>query len=412
MSFGVPVVPPETSSTAMPAGSGSGSGRGSASTAARHAKGPGSPATSTWRSDGVRRQTAAGELAVVKAAAAVGDDVGDGLGELGEVRDLGLAVGRQCQHGDGPGAAEGEQQHDELRDVRQLDDDAVAGRDAEVGEAGGLAIGALVELAVRHPAARADQRGAAGVALRPSPQQDSQRLATPVARGAVGRGEVVWPGRKPRRRGCCVLWLRHGVPLDRAARCRCTMLPLLGSPYLGNPNGTGRSATTGGRVSHEQLTAEDVRAAVALALHESPESIDEDQNLIERGLDSIRLMRLAGRWRQAGIEASFAELAERPTLGDWSPTADRAQRRRRAPAATPRPAPAAAAVPTPESREPFALALMQHAYWVGRSDGQQLGAVARPPLHGVRRHRRRPGAPRPRGGARRRPPRDAARALS
>ncbi len=133
---------------------------------------------------------------------------------------------------------------------------------------------------------------------------------------------------------------------------------------------------TGGRVSDEQLTADDVRAAVALALHESPESIDNDQNLIERGLDSIRLMRLAGQWRKAGIEASFAELAERPTLGDWSRLL--AERSEQA-AATATPGPAATAPtadPAFEPREPFALALMQHAYWVGRSDGQQLGAVA------------------------------------
>jgi mycobactin phenyloxazoline synthetase len=128
-------------------------------------------------------------------------------------------------------------------------------------------------------------------------------------------------------------------------------------------------------VSYEQLTADDVRAAVALALDESPETIDEDQNLIERGLDSIRLMRLAGRWRQAGIEASFAELAERPTLGDWCHLlAERSQQA--AAAATSRPAPAGAADPEPELCEPFALAVMQHAYWVGRSDDQQLGAVA------------------------------------
>jgi bifunctional isochorismate lyase/aryl carrier protein len=42
-----------------------------------------------------------------------------------------------------------------------------------------------------------------------------------------------------------------------------------------------------------------------------------DDNLLFAGLDSIRLMSLIERWRRAGVEATFVELAERPTLADW-----------------------------------------------------------------------------------------------
>ena len=65
-------------------------------------------------------------------------------------------------------------------------------------------------------------------------------------------------------------------------------------------------------VSREQL-----RADVAELLMESATAIGEDENLLERGMDSIRLMSLVERWRQHGTEVSFVELAEKPTLTDW-----------------------------------------------------------------------------------------------
>ncbi|MGE6759798.1 isochorismatase family protein [Corallococcus interemptor] len=62
---------------------------------------------------------------------------------------------------------------------------------------------------------------------------------------------------------------------------------------------------------------EQLRAAVAELLMESASAIGEDENLLERGMDSIRLMSLVERWRQGGTEVSFVELAEKPTLTDW-----------------------------------------------------------------------------------------------
>ncbi|NNB85306.1 isochorismatase family protein [Corallococcus exiguus] len=68
----------------------------------------------------------------------------------------------------------------------------------------------------------------------------------------------------------------------------------------------------GAAVDREQL-----RADVAELLMESASAIGEDENLLERGMDSIRLMSLVERWRQGGTEVSFVELAEKPTLTDW-----------------------------------------------------------------------------------------------
>src|SRR5690606_40582377 len=48
-----------------------------------------------------------------------------------------------------------------------------------------------------------------------------------------------------------------------------------------------------------------------------PASIAIADNLIQRGLDSIRMMRLAGSWRKAGFRVTFAELAAEPTVDAW-----------------------------------------------------------------------------------------------
>jgi mycobactin phenyloxazoline synthetase len=99
----------------------------------------------------------------------------------------------------------------------------------------------------------------------------------------------------------------------------------------------------------------------------SPTPADHD-DLIELGLDSIRIMRIADRLRREGVTVSFADLARRPTLAEWERLADAT------PGAAPAPAPTAA-TPAPADGEPFALAPMQHAYWVGRDDDQPLGGV-------------------------------------
>ncbi|MET9868841.1 phosphopantetheine-binding protein, partial [Streptomyces sp. NPDC006386] len=96
----------------------------------------------------------------------------------------------------------------------------------------------------------------------------------------------------------------------------------------------------------------------------------EDDSLIAWGLDSITLMRIAGSWRKQGVKVGFAELAQEPTLRAWR--ALLASRIR-----TPEPgAGPTAEAPAPEPGEPFPLAVMQHAYWIGRGDDTTLGSVA------------------------------------
>jgi aryl carrier-like protein len=66
-----------------------------------------------------------------------------------------------------------------------------------------------------------------------------------------------------------------------------------------------------------KLTSTAVRTDVAELLHRSPDDVAETENLFESGLDSVRLLTLLERWRDAGAEVSFVDLAEQPTLAHW-----------------------------------------------------------------------------------------------
>ncbi|TVL89698.1 phosphopantetheine-binding protein [Streptomyces sp. SAJ15] len=66
------------------------------------------------------------------------------------------------------------------------------------------------------------------------------------------------------------------------------------------------------------LTLEQLRADVADVLGEEPADIPDDENLVDYGLDSVRLMTLVERWRRDhGVTVDLADLAERPALEEW-----------------------------------------------------------------------------------------------
>ncbi|MER6384965.1 amino acid adenylation domain-containing protein [Streptomyces sp. NPDC001250] len=109
----------------------------------------------------------------------------------------------------------------------------------------------------------------------------------------------------------------------------------------------------------------DLPALVGELLGVPVTGIDEDTHLIQLGLDSLAMMRIAGRCRRAGLDIAFADLISEPTLAAWRRLVD--ERSQCGEAAVTRPV---------DDTEPFELALMQHAYWVGRSEGQRLGGVA------------------------------------
>ncbi|WP_327095259.1 amino acid adenylation domain-containing protein [Nocardia vinacea] len=118
---------------------------------------------------------------------------------------------------------------------------------------------------------------------------------------------------------------------------------------------------------------EEIRAAIAKQLDVLVETIADGDDLIQLGLDSIRTMKLAGGWRKRGLEINFAQLAAAPSVAEWARLLGVDE--------------SAAAVPEVEPRSvenvdpgdefaPFPLGSMQHAYWIGRSEEQDLGGVA------------------------------------
>ncbi|PZD95337.1 isochorismatase [Paenibacillus sambharensis] len=65
------------------------------------------------------------------------------------------------------------------------------------------------------------------------------------------------------------------------------------------------------------LTEESIRMQIAELLQIAPSEISNEDNLLDLGLDSIRIMSLVESWRRAGIEITFVELAENPTIAYW-----------------------------------------------------------------------------------------------
>lgn len=67
----------------------------------------------------------------------------------------------------------------------------------------------------------------------------------------------------------------------------------------------------------ELLTLDRVRADVAELLYQDPGEVIDTADLVQSGLDSIRILTLVERWRDAGVRIGFVELAESPTVAAW-----------------------------------------------------------------------------------------------
>ncbi|MFE5633886.1 amino acid adenylation domain-containing protein [Streptomyces sp. NPDC056543] len=100
---------------------------------------------------------------------------------------------------------------------------------------------------------------------------------------------------------------------------------------------------------------------------------DDDSSLFELGLQSLEMMRLAGRLSRAGTEITFTQLSDDPRLLAWFDLL--APGTGAAPAA-PSPAPAPAPEDNDPGDRPFSLTAVQQAYLIGRADDQPLGGVS------------------------------------
>jgi len=81
----------------------------------------------------------------------------------------------------------------------------------------------------------------------------------------------------------------------------------------------------GGSPPQPGVDLERMRADVLAALDDPPATLGDDDDLLDLGLDSIRLMALVGRWREDGLSIAMEDLIEAdPTLAGWWAAAQRA----------------------------------------------------------------------------------------
>ncbi|PWC13252.1 isochorismatase [Brenneria roseae subsp. americana] len=60
-----------------------------------------------------------------------------------------------------------------------------------------------------------------------------------------------------------------------------------------------------------------LRAELLPLLNDDCGEVDDDENLLDYGLDSVRIMSLAARWRQQGHDVDFVALVKAPTVNHW-----------------------------------------------------------------------------------------------
>lgn len=65
------------------------------------------------------------------------------------------------------------------------------------------------------------------------------------------------------------------------------------------------------------LTLERMRADIARLIGEAPQDVGDDDNLMDLGLDSMRVLGLVMAWGEHGIALEFSHLAEHSTLAAW-----------------------------------------------------------------------------------------------
>ncbi len=98
----------------------------------------------------------------------------------------------------------------------------------------------------------------------------------------------------------------HQMALDYVAR-RCGMVV--------------RTADLADAVAHDAGVAphslDALTAEVARSLRVAASELRPDDNLMDCGLDSVRLMAFVETWRSAGHDVEFVQLAQTPTLAAW-----------------------------------------------------------------------------------------------
>lgn len=123
-----------------------------------------------------------------------------------------------------------------------------------------------------------------------------------------------------------------------------------------------------------QKLLNEILTLVAVKLNVNASTLSADTDLFAVGLDSITLMGFVAFWRAAGHQVDFATLAREPRAEAWvrylslplTPPVSELDSIKNEPATR----------HTTRHDEPFALAPMQYAYWLGRDPKQPFGGVS------------------------------------
>lgn len=82
---------------------------------------------------------------------------------------------------------------------------------------------------------------------------------------------------------------------------------------------SGEQALAGAAQENDEhgLTLDGLRIQIAELLGESPSDIGDNEDLVNIGMDSIRMMTLVEILRGKGAEINFMQMAEKPTIAAW-----------------------------------------------------------------------------------------------